>query len=120
MSRKNREIDAEEFREHLFTLIEEVNESGGTIVVTRDGEALVRVTPAGSIPSLRGSFLQDRDLVSTVARTGQSVAITDDGRPGSELAVHNSPATLFGALAGRVRILGDIISPLDLEWDAQK
>ncbi len=118
MSRKIREIAAEEFKEHLFTLIEEVNETGEMIVVTKDGEALVKVTPIGSIPSLRGSTLQDGDLVSPVS------ALTDNAgnsRPVSKPdAVHNRPATLFGALAGRIRILGDIISPLDLEWDAQK
>lgn len=118
MSRKIREIAAEEFRDHLFTLIEEVIESGEMIVVTRNGEALVRVTPIGSTPSLRGSILHDGDLISPVS------ALTDDvgnSRPVNKSdAVHNRPATLFGALAGRIRILGDIISPLDLEWDAQK
>lgn len=72
MSRKVREVAAEEFREHLFALIEEVNETGEMIVVTKDGEALVKVTPIGSIPSLRGSILHQGDVISPV------IALSDE------------------------------------------
>jgi prevent-host-death family protein len=60
-------------------------------------------------------------LMDEVARTGQSIVITKNGRPVAELVPHKrhmrSP---FGVWKGSVVVAGDIISPLDVEWEAMK
>lgn len=60
-------------------------------------------------------------LMDEVDKTGEPIVITKNGRPISKLvAVHTRPATLFGALRGSVQIRGDVIGPIDVEWDAEK
>ena len=60
-------------------------------------------------------------LMDEVERTGQSVVITKKGRPVAELVPHKaSRPQLFGLLKDELFITGDIISPLDVEWEALK
>ena len=60
-------------------------------------------------------------LMDEVAETGQEIIITKNGRPVSKLApYHKRPDTFFGADKGKIKILGDIVSPLDIEWEADK
>ncbi len=60
-------------------------------------------------------------LMDEVAETGEPLVITKNGRPVAQLGpVVSKPATLFGAHKGQIRIKGDIISPIDVEWDALK
>lgn len=61
-------------------------------------------------------------LMDEVARTGQSVVITKNGKPVAELVPHRAreKKSPFGIWKGRVKITGDIISPIDVEWDALK
>ncbi len=60
-------------------------------------------------------------LMDEVAETGQSIVITKNGAPVARLApVIRKPKTLFGALAGAVSVKGDIIAPVDVEWDAAR
>lgn len=64
-------------------------------------------------------------LVDEVAAGGAEVVITKDGRPVSRLvpcaeappATAEGGAMADGAYKGRLRILGDIVSPPDLDWD---
>jgi antitoxin (DNA-binding transcriptional repressor) of toxin-antitoxin stability system len=57
-------------------------------------------------------------LLVEVERTGDRVIITKKGRAVAELVpAKRSP---LGTLKGRVTIQGDIISPLDVEWEALK
>lgn len=60
-------------------------------------------------------------LMDEVARTGTPVVITKNGKPIADLVPHRSdrPRAL-GIWKGRARILGDIMSPIDVEWDAMK
>ena len=59
-------------------------------------------------------------LMDEVAETGKEIVITKHGRPVSRLVPFRSrPESLFGVDSGRVRILGDIVAPLDVEWDAE-
>ena len=67
------------------------------------------------------------ELLDEVARSGGEVVITRNGRPVSRLvacadqpaAPEEKSAMEFGAYRGRMRILGDIISPPDdIDWDA--
>ncbi len=58
-------------------------------------------------------------IMDEVAATGEPVVITKRGLPVAQLTpVRRRPDTLFGALEGSLTILGDIIAPIDVEWDA--
>lgn len=60
-------------------------------------------------------------LMDEVDKTGEAIVITKNGRPISKLVpIHSRPAKLFGALQGTVKIRGDIIGPIDVEWEAEK
>ena len=60
-------------------------------------------------------------LMDEVAESGQEIIITKNGRPVSRLAPYRKrPRTFFGADKGKIKILGDIVSPLDVEWDAEQ
>ena len=71
-------MKASEFKAKCLGLMDEVNENGGEIVITKNGKPVAKLT-----------------------------------------AFHERPKSLFGAGRGRMKILGDIISPLDVEWEAQ-
>ena len=74
----SRTIKASEFKAKCLKLMDEVNENGGEIVITKNGKPVAKLT----------AFIE-------------------------------RPKTLFGSGRGRMKILGDIISPLDVEWEAQ-
>jgi prevent-host-death family protein len=60
-------------------------------------------------------------VLDEVERTRQPVVITKRGKPVAELVPHQPvKRELFGLLKGRVEIVGDIISPIDVEWEALK
>ena len=61
-------------------------------------------------------------LMDQVARTGEPILITKNGQPVAELApVRAKPGTSpIGLHKGRIRILGDIVAPVEAEWDALK
>ena len=57
-------------------------------------------------------------IMDEVAATGEPVVITKNGVPITRLIpVRRKPGTLFGALKGSVPNRGDIITPVDTEWD---
>ena len=60
-------------------------------------------------------------LMDEVERTGRPVVITKNGRPVADLVPHR-PRTrnARGILKDRLFITGDIISPIDVEWNALK
>jgi prevent-host-death family protein len=61
------------------------------------------------------------ELMDEVARTGKSVIVTKRGRPVAQLSpVRRKVRSARGILKGRIKILGDIISPIDVEWNANK
>jgi prevent-host-death family protein len=60
-------------------------------------------------------------LLDEVERTGDRLVITKKGRAVAELVPHKSAKrSRLGIWKGRVTIKGDIISPLDIEWEALK
>jgi prevent-host-death family protein len=60
-------------------------------------------------------------LMDEVKATGKEIIITKNGEPVSKLVpIKKRPKTLFGAHKKVVKIYGDIISPLDEEWEAMK
>jgi prevent-host-death family protein len=60
-------------------------------------------------------------LMDEVARTGKAVLVTKHGKPVAELRPHRlRPKNTLGVWKDRLIVKGDIISPLDVEWDALK
>ena len=59
-------------------------------------------------------------LMDEVAASGKEIVITKNGRPVSRLVPYREkPKSLFGIDTGRIELLGDIIEPLDVEWEAE-
>ena len=59
-------------------------------------------------------------MMDEVAATGEPVVITKHGVPVAQLVpAVQKPKTLFGALKGSILYMGDIISPIDEEWNAE-
>ena len=57
-------------------------------------------------------------LMDEVAESGEEIVITKNGRPTARLvAFVERPKTLFGIDRGKLEILGDIISPIDVDWE---
>ena len=58
-------------------------------------------------------------LMDEVAKTGEAIVITKNGKPVSQLVPYRTkPKTFYGALKGSIEILDDIVAPIDSEWDA--
>ena len=59
-------------------------------------------------------------LMDEVAESGEEIVITKNGRPTARLVSYREkPKTLFGIDRGKLEILGDVISPIDVEWEAE-
>jgi prevent-host-death family protein len=59
-------------------------------------------------------------LLNEVSETRKPIVITKRGKPLAKVVPIPSHKTLFGAMKGSGVILGDIISPLNVEWEAMK
>jgi prevent-host-death family protein len=61
-------------------------------------------------------------LMDQVAATGEGILITKNGKPVAELRPPSNPRpkSPFGLHKGMIKIAGDIISPIDVKWDAHK
>lgn len=69
-TRKETSIPAGEFKAKCLALLDEVDATGRTIVVTKRGRAVARVVPlsnAAAAASLVGTLLEEEDLLSPVA-----------------------------------------------------
>jgi prevent-host-death family protein len=61
-------------------------------------------------------------LMDHVARTGETLTITKNGKPVAELRPHRPPRakSLIGLYKGQIEITGDIVSPIDVElWETR-
>ena len=59
-------------------------------------------------------------LMEEVAQSGEEIVITKRGRPVSRLVpCRDQPEEIFGADRDIIRIYGDIVAPLDVEWEAE-
>ena len=59
-------------------------------------------------------------IMDEVASTGEPVLITKNGVPVAELApVRRKPRAIFGSMKGSVTYMGDIVSPIDVAWEAE-
>lgn len=61
-------------------------------------------------------------LMDDVAASGDEIVITKKGKPVAKLGPYRSPGKkgVYGLFKGEVRIVGDILAPLDVEWEAMK
>ena len=60
-------------------------------------------------------------LMDEVERTGQALVITKRGKPVAELVPYRASRPKGrGLLKDRLFITGDIISPIDVDWDVLK
>ena len=60
-------------------------------------------------------------LMDEVARSGEPVLVTKNGKPVAELRPHRPRTeTPAGVWKGRLVVKGDIISPVGADWDALK
>ena len=60
-------------------------------------------------------------LMDEVAESGVEIVITKNGRPVSRLVPYrNEEPSMFGRNRDQIRILGDIISPLEFDWDEER
>lgn len=58
-------------------------------------------------------------LMEEVSETGREMVITKRGRPIARLiAYRQEKPHWLGADRGKLAILGDIVSPIDVEWEA--
>jgi prevent-host-death family protein len=61
------------------------------------------------------------EVMDLVAATGNPVVITKRGRPVVRLVPVEAPSrSIIGALKGHIRIRGDIVSPIDVRWEASR
>ena len=65
------------------------------------------------------------ELMNEVTESGEEIIITKNGKPVAKLApykeqgktlVHQKPESMFGKDRGKIKILGDIVSPMPAEW----
>ncbi len=60
-------------------------------------------------------------LLDEVAEKREPLIITKHGKPVAQVVpMPSKQRKIVGSMKGSVTILGDIISPLDVEWDAMK
>lgn len=67
-------------------------------------------------------------VMDEVAETGEPVVITKDGVPIVQLVPaepvpveqKQKPESIIGALKDTILYMGDVVSPIDVEWDAMK
>ncbi len=59
--------------------------------------------------------------MEAVSETGIPLVITKISKPVAQLGpVIVRASTLAGAHAGKIQILGDIIAPIDVDWEATR
>jgi len=60
-------------------------------------------------------------LLDQINQTGEEIIITKNGKPVSRLVPFRTPPkSLFGLHRGVVSSTSEIVSPLDVVWDADK
>ena len=77
------------------------------------------------MPTIQASVFKAKclALMDQVARTGQTIVVTKNGKPVAELRAHRPPRakTLLGLHKGRIAIHGDIVAPVGARlWEALK
>jgi antitoxin (DNA-binding transcriptional repressor) of toxin-antitoxin stability system len=62
-------------------------------------------------------------LIDEMERSGEPLTITRRGKPSLTLSARKAgpplSESLFGCMKGTVKILGDIVGPVDPDWEAE-
>ena len=56
-------------------------------------------------------------LIDSVAASGEEVIITKHGKPLAKLVPFRQPPQLYGLFKGRMQFLGDVVAPIDVDWE---
>lgn len=60
-------------------------------------------------------------LMDEVSSKHISITITKHGKPVAKLVpIDQTPSPLFGCMKGTATILGDVVAPLDVTWEAEQ
>jgi prevent-host-death family protein len=59
-------------------------------------------------------------LLDQVAETREPLVITKHGKPVAQVVPISVQEDFIGSMRGSVLYMGDIISPIDVEWEAMK
>ena len=59
-------------------------------------------------------------LLDQVAEDRQPLVITKHGKPVAKVVPIPGPEDFIGSMRGSVLYMGDMISPIDVEWEAMK
>jgi prevent-host-death family protein len=60
-------------------------------------------------------------LMDEVAQSGEPLVVTKNGKPIAQLSpIGPNRGSIWGLHKGQIQILGDIIEPIDIEWDADR
>jgi prevent-host-death family protein len=78
------------------------------------GTAMASTIPAGEF---KAKCLK---LLDEVAAKRETLVITKRGRPVAQVMPVPAKEKIVGSMKGSVLWMGDIISPIDVEWDAMK
>ncbi len=66
MDRLEKTIQAGEFKAKCLAILDEVNKTGQTLVITKHGKPVAKVVPIEKPPSLKGSVIFEGDILSPV------------------------------------------------------
>lgn len=91
------QVDAAEFAAKCLELLDEVARSGGEVVITRNGRPVSRLVACADPPAAP----EKKGAMEFGAYGGEKIE-----------------GSMFGADRGRLRILGDVVSPMPVEWYA--
>lgn len=59
-------------------------------------------------------------VIDDVVRKRRPVIVTKRGRPVARIVPIEQPSsTVFGFAKGTIRVLGDIVEPVEVEWESQ-
>lgn len=89
------------------------------------GIILVTFSVDQCMPTIQASEFKAKclALMDLVARTGETIVVTKNGKPVAELRAHRPPRakSLVGLHKGTTVVRGDILSPVGSRlWDATK
>lgn len=85
---------------------------------TRKKPTLPSATVEVSASEMKNSW---HEYLERVSESGEEIVITRYGKPVARLApleAQGERGSIVGCMAGTVTILGDIVEPIDVEWEA--
>lgn len=86
-----------------------------TIDMTIDTELRMR---AIKVSEFKAKCLK---LMDEVAQSGEPLVVTKNGKPIAQLSpISRERKSIWGLHKGQIEILGDILEPIDMDWEANR